>query len=112
MGLQRYDVLAESGGFVEKSWLPVNVPIPDPDGRIVGILHHVEDVTRLLATTALERDLRTPPAHAEPPPLAGSPTWVQAMRRDALERRTRANMLLKDSHHALERVSRRLEIGS
>ena len=111
MGLQRYDVLTEPGGFVEKSWLPVNLPIRDPDGRTVGILHHVEDVTHLLAPTALESDLLAPPAHADSLPLAGTPDWVQALRRDALERRTRANMLLKDSHHALERVSRRLDVG-
>ena len=111
MGLQRYDVLTEPGGFVEKNWLPVNLPLRDGDGRIVGILHHVEDVTHLLAATALERDLLTPMVHADSLPLAGTSAWVQALRRDALQRRTRANMLLRDSHHALERVSRRLEVG-
>lgn len=65
MGLQRYDVLTEPGGFVEKNWLPVNLPLRDGDGRIVGILHHVEDVTHLLAATALERDLLTPMVHAD-----------------------------------------------
>jgi hypothetical protein len=111
MGLQRYDVLAEPGGFVEKSWLPVNLPVRDPDGSIVGILHHVEDVTHLLATTALERDLLAPPDDADPVALTGTQDWVWALRRDALDRRTRANTLLQNSHHALERVSRLLGIG-
>lgn len=111
MGLQRYDVLAEPGGFVEKSWLPVNLPVRDPDGRTVGILHHVEDVTHLLAPTALESDLLAAASKADPPPWAGTPDSVQALRRDALERRARANSLLENSHHALQRVAQRLDIG-
>ncbi|WP_019134982.1 PAS domain-containing protein [Cellulomonas massiliensis] len=59
MALQRYDVPAASYGFVQKSWLPVNSPIRDADGRTIGILHHVEDVTRMVATTGLELDLAT-----------------------------------------------------
>ncbi|WP_290056837.1 ANTAR domain-containing protein [Amycolatopsis solani] len=49
MGLQRYDVPApdDRAKFVHKVWAPVNVPLRDPDNRIAGILHHVEDVTHL-----------------------------------------------------------------
>ena len=111
MGLQRYDVLAERGEFVQKSWLPVNSPIRDPDGRTVGVLHHVEDVTRLLTNTALETDLLAPHGRAGPHPVVGTPAWVEALRRDSLERRTRAQMLLQDSRRALERMSRRIETG-
>ena len=98
-------------GFVEKSWLPVNLPIRDPDGRTVGLLHHVEDVTHLLAATALEADLLTAPRPADPFLWAGTPDSVQALRRDALERRARANSLLENSHHALQRVAQRLDIA-
>ncbi|MET9000728.1 ANTAR domain-containing protein [Amycolatopsis sp. NPDC004169] len=50
MGLQRYDVPAPADRrtFVPKVWAPINVPLRDPDGRVAGILHHVEDVTDLV----------------------------------------------------------------
>ncbi|USX55154.1 ANTAR domain-containing protein [Lentzea sp. HUAS12] len=59
MGLQRYDVLApgDRNRFVRKVWAPVNAPLRDADGRIAGILHHVEDVTEV------DRLLRDEPEH-------------------------------------------------
>ena len=47
MGVQRYDVpLADTpDGFVERYWCPVNTPIIDANGDVIGILHSVEDVT-------------------------------------------------------------------
>ena len=59
MELQRYDVRGADRDFVEKTWLPRNLPVRDA-GRTVGILHHVEDVTQLLTTTALEHQLLPP----------------------------------------------------
>lgn len=50
MPVQRLDVPAPAGGtgFVERVWLPVNSPIEDAGGRVIGVLHHVEDVTGIL----------------------------------------------------------------
>ncbi|MFD6432611.1 PAS domain-containing protein [Streptomyces venezuelae] len=47
MGIQRYDIPESRapGGFRVKAWSPVNSPLTDADGRIVGVLHHVEDIT-------------------------------------------------------------------
>lgn len=45
MAIQRYDVRGPAGAFVEKHWQPVNTPIHDDEGRLVFLLHHVEDVT-------------------------------------------------------------------
>lgn len=47
MNLQRYDV-PDPGhdGFAKRVWSPVNTPLR-ADGRTVGILHHVEDLTDL-----------------------------------------------------------------
>jgi PAS domain-containing protein len=45
MAVQRYDVRDASGNFVRKDWLPVNSPVFDEQGRLVLLLHHVEDVT-------------------------------------------------------------------
>lgn len=49
MGIQRYDVpdRDDSARFIRKVWVPTNSPLHDQDGRVVGILHHVEDVTEL-----------------------------------------------------------------
>jgi hypothetical protein len=108
MGLQRYDVVTRRGEFVPKSWLPVNAPIRDPDGRTVGILHHVEDVTRLVTATALERDLLAPHHRSAPDAAVGTRAVVEALRRDSLQRRAQAQMLLGDSRRALDRMSRRI----
>lgn len=108
MGLQRYDVIASGrDAFVEKTWLPVNTAVRDPDGKIVGILHHVEDVTQLVTTTALERDLLAQHETCRPPP--GTQSWAEALRRDSLQRRAQAQALLRESRKALERVAQRME---
>lgn len=50
MPIQRYDVPAagSADGFVGRVWLPVNSPIRGADDEVVGVLHHVEDVTDLV----------------------------------------------------------------
>jgi PAS domain-containing protein len=45
MEVQRYDVRDASGTFVERYWQPINTPVHDADGRLICLLHHVEDVT-------------------------------------------------------------------
>ncbi|WP_340561911.1 ANTAR domain-containing protein [Streptomyces sp. GSL17-111] len=47
MDVQKYDIphQASPTGFQERFWSPVNSPLLDPDGQLLGLLHHVEDVT-------------------------------------------------------------------
>lgn len=48
MAVQKYDIRkpeAEGGGFEERFWSPVNSPVLDDSGRLVYIVHRVEDVT-------------------------------------------------------------------
>jgi len=45
MAIQRYDIRDPAGAFVERHWQPINTPIHDTGGRLVFLLHHVEDVT-------------------------------------------------------------------
>ena len=45
MPVQRYDVRDPNGVFVTKFWQPINRPIFNDDGKLVYLLHHVEDVT-------------------------------------------------------------------
>jgi PAS domain-containing protein len=45
MAVQRYDVRDPAGVFLERHWQPINTPVHDGEGRLVFLLHHVEDVT-------------------------------------------------------------------
>jgi serine phosphatase RsbU (regulator of sigma subunit) len=50
MALQRYDVESaeQSGAWEERYWSPVNAPVLGPDGRVVLLVHRVEEVTELI----------------------------------------------------------------
>ena len=47
MAVQRYDVRKPDGSFEERYWSPMNAPVTGPDGRILYIVHRVEDVTEI-----------------------------------------------------------------
>ncbi|MFG2330815.1 PP2C family protein-serine/threonine phosphatase [Streptomyces sp. NPDC048604] len=50
MALQRYDVQmpGRPGEWDERYWSPVNAPVLGPDGRVVLLVHRVEEVTELI----------------------------------------------------------------
>jgi serine phosphatase RsbU (regulator of sigma subunit) len=50
MALQRYDIesAARPGEWEERYWSPVNAPLLDPDGKVVLLVHRVEEVTELI----------------------------------------------------------------
>jgi signal transduction histidine kinase len=48
LALQRYDVRAPDGRFVERYWSPVNTPVLADDGSVAFIIHRVQDVTDLV----------------------------------------------------------------
>ncbi|WP_327373680.1 SpoIIE family protein phosphatase [Streptomyces sp. NBC_01216] len=50
MALLRYDIEdpERPGHWVEHYWSPVNAPVLGPDGRVVLILHRVEEITELI----------------------------------------------------------------
>jgi signal transduction histidine kinase len=51
MAVQKYDIRrpeADGGGFEERFWSPVNSPVLDASGRVVNVIHRVEDVTDLV----------------------------------------------------------------
>ncbi|MFD9636148.1 PP2C family protein-serine/threonine phosphatase [Streptomyces violascens] len=54
MALQRYDVVDPStpGVWEERYWSPVNTPVFGEDGKVVLILHRVEEVTELMRARA------------------------------------------------------------
>ncbi|MFI8228266.1 PP2C family protein-serine/threonine phosphatase [Streptomyces sp. NPDC085900] len=50
MALQRYDVEdpERPGEWQERYWSPVNAPVLDEDGKVVLLVHRVEEVTELI----------------------------------------------------------------
>jgi PAS domain S-box-containing protein len=49
MAIQKYDIRRPGGEFEVRYWAPVNVPVLRDDGTLAYIIHHVEDVTELVA---------------------------------------------------------------
>ncbi|QOY94833.1 PAS domain S-box protein [Massilia sp. UMI-21] len=45
MAVQRYPIRRPGGGFELRYWSPINSPVLDSDGRVMFIIHRVEDVT-------------------------------------------------------------------
>jgi len=51
MAIQKYDIPlppGEGGGFEERHWSPVNVPVLNAAGEVEYIIHSVEDVTEVI----------------------------------------------------------------
>ncbi len=51
MAVQKYDIpkpASEGGGFEEKYWSPINSPVLDVNGKLLYIIHQVEDVTEFV----------------------------------------------------------------
>lgn len=58
MAVQKYDIRRpqdEGGGFEERFWSPVNSPVLAADGRILYIIHRVEDVTEFVRVSHLSQ---------------------------------------------------------
>lgn len=58
MAVQKYDVRrpeSEGGAFEVRYWSPVNSPLLDGEGRLLCILHRVEDVTEFMRVREEER---------------------------------------------------------
>lgn len=76
MGVQRYDIATADAPdrFAARTWVPVNSPLTDAEGQVVGVLHHVEDVT------AVEDSLVLPAGPTSPAPLAPREAVLLAVR--------------------------------
>jgi signal transduction histidine kinase len=58
MAVQKYDIRGPDGTFQRKFWSPKNLPVLSASGKVVYILHRVEDVTDLVRATELGDELR------------------------------------------------------
>ncbi|MBK7594632.1 MAG: response regulator [Gemmatimonadetes bacterium] len=51
MAVQKYDIRRpeeQGGGFEERHWSPINIPVVTADGTLAWIVHRVEDVTEFV----------------------------------------------------------------
>lgn len=54
MAVQKYDIprpAPEGGGFEVRYWSPINTPVLGPDGKVLYIIHRVQDVTDFVLST-------------------------------------------------------------
>lgn len=59
MAIQRYDVPdRDRGGFAFRYWSPVNAPVIARDGRLLYVLHRVENVTEFMLSQKANEALR------------------------------------------------------
>ena len=67
MALQRYDVESTTcpGEWEQRYWSPVNAAVLDPDGKVVLLVHRVEEVTELIRARAGSGGGRTRVLEAE-----------------------------------------------
>ncbi|MFD8999639.1 PP2C family protein-serine/threonine phosphatase [Streptomyces sp. NPDC059582] len=67
MALQRYDVADPDrpGQWRERYWSPVNAPVFDADGKVVLLVHRVEEVTELIRARGGPDGTRTRVLEAE-----------------------------------------------
>ncbi|MEU8925874.1 SpoIIE family protein phosphatase [Kitasatospora sp. NPDC048545] len=67
MALQRYDVESTTvpGDWQERYWSPVNEPVLDADGRVVLLVHRVEEITELIRAHGLPEGNRARVLEAE-----------------------------------------------
>ncbi|MFF1696391.1 PAS domain-containing protein [Streptomyces sp. NPDC058257] len=94
MGIQRYDIpdsqAPAPGVFRVKAWSPVNSPLVDADGRVVGALHHVEDITTVYESLRHAGGIRATESAGQPAPLLRGALLALAFHQRALQATGRA----------------------
>jgi len=103
MNVQKYDIPMRdgSGGFEVKYWSPVNTPVLDAEGRVVYIIHHVEDVTEFVV-----RHDNDDAQHLNKVEARAQRMEAEIMQRAAEVKQ--ANRALKTAMEELEQMNRRL----
>ena len=103
MNVQKYDIPLRdgSGSFEVKYWSPVNTPVLDAEGRVVYILHHVEDVTEFVV-----RHDNDDAQHLNKVEARAQRMEAEIMQRAAEVKQ--ANRALKTAMEELEQMNQRL----
>jgi signal transduction histidine kinase len=58
MAVQKYDIRRPDGTFETKYWSPKSIPLLSATGKVLYIIHRVEDVTELVEANELGEELR------------------------------------------------------
>ena len=59
MPLQRYDIQPEGRSWEVRYWNPINWPVPNEDGSVAALVHHVLDVTETVLQGRWNASVRT-----------------------------------------------------
>ncbi|MFE2064769.1 PP2C family protein-serine/threonine phosphatase [Streptomyces sp. NPDC059467] len=99
MALQRYDVQIPDrpGHWEERYWSPVNVPVLGADGKVVLLVHRVEEVTELIRARRAADDGQTRVLEAELYRRAGELQEVNERLRQAHAREREVAVALQEA---------------
>ncbi|MFJ3798726.1 PP2C family protein-serine/threonine phosphatase [Streptomyces sp. NPDC090088] len=99
MALQRYDVELPDrpGHWEQRYWSPVNVPVLGPDGKVVLLVHRVEEVTELIRARRTVGDGRTQVLEAELYRRAGELQEINEQLRQAHAREREVAVALQEA---------------
>ncbi|MEV7392433.1 MULTISPECIES: SpoIIE family protein phosphatase [unclassified Streptomyces] len=99
MALQRYDVEIPDrpGHWEERYWSPVNVPVLGADGKVVLLVHQVEEVTELIRARRAADDGQTRVLEAELYRRAGELQEVNERLRQAHAREREVAVALQEA---------------
>ncbi|MFD8717230.1 PP2C family protein-serine/threonine phosphatase [Streptomyces sp. NPDC059629] len=99
MALQRYDVQIPDrpGHWEERYWSPVNVPVLGADGKVVLLVHRVEEVTELIRARRAADDGQTRVLEAELYRRAGELQAVNERLRQAHAREREVAVALQEA---------------
>jgi len=112
-GVIKYDIRrpeAEGGGYEERFWSPVNVPLLDGRGELAAIIHRVEDVTDFVRLQRLEAEERriTTELQQRASSMESEVFQRAAELQEANRRLREANETLRRNEGELGRLSKRL----
>ena len=130
MAVQKYDIRrpdAEGGSYEERYWSPVNSPVLDASGRLLYIIHRVEDVTERKATedevgaaraeaeraNRAKADFLSQMSHELRTPLTAILGFAQLLEMDELsdEQRSSVGHILSAGRHLLDLINEILDIS-
>ena len=57
MAVQKYDINRGDGTFEARYWSPINIPVLNDQGKVIYIVHKVEDVTELMKFKETQTEL-------------------------------------------------------
>lgn len=106
MSVQKYDIPLRDGSenFELKYWSPVNTPVLDAEGRVIYIIHHVEDVTEFIVS-------RERVSHDRKMQISKADARMERMQAEIMRRAAEvkeANRALKAAMEELSHLNQRL----